>query len=91
MLTPLTPGTMKTSMEMLVPCVALTMPTFPSNSPFTAAATSSFCANDASYTEIIMALGPLTKLDVAAGNNALALVLATIGARGEGLGPQRSP
>ena len=42
------------------------------------------CGNDASCTEIIMALGPLTKLDVAAGNNALALLLATIGAGGAG-------
>ena len=42
------------------------------------------CANDASCTEIIMALGPLTKLDIAAGNNSLALVLATIGAGGRG-------
>mgnify|MGYP000847400726 FL=1 len=38
----------------------------------------SFCANDASCTEIILALGPLTELDVAAAANPLALVLATI-------------
>ena len=44
------------------------------------------CGNDASCTEIIMALGSLTKLDVAAGNNALALVLATIGAGWGGAG-----
>jgi len=33
-----------------------------------------------------MALGPATKLDVAAGNNALAWVLATIGGSGGGAG-----
>ena len=45
---------------------------------FAATATSLFCANDASCTEIILALGPLTELDVAAAANPLALVLATI-------------
>jgi len=39
-------------------------------------------SHHASCTKIIMALGPATELDVPAGNNALAWVLATIGGGG---------
>ena len=90
-LMPLTPETMETSRDVLVPSLALTMPVFASDpSFFASAATFSVGAINASAcTEIIMTLGPATELDVPAGNNALAWVLATIGGGAEGLGPRR--
>ena len=91
-LMPLTPETMDTSRDVLVPSLALTMPVFASDpSFFASAATFSVGAINASCTEIIMALSPATELDVPAGNNALAWVLATIGGGAEGLGPRRRP
>ena len=67
-LTSLTPDTTKTSVEMLVACVALTMPAFPSDPPFTSAATFSVYVIDDSCTEIALMLDPATKVDVAADN-----------------------
>ena len=60
----------------VAPSLALTMPPFPSDSPSKAAATSLFC--DESCTEIILALGPSTELDVSAAAIPLAWVLAAI-------------
>ena len=72
-LMPLTPETMETSRDVLVPSLALTVPVFASDPSFFASvATFSVGAINASCTEIIMALGPATKLDVPTGNNALA-------------------
>ena len=90
-LMPLTPETMETSRDVLVPSLALTVPVFASDPSFASAATFSVGAINASCTEIIMTLGPATELDVPAGNNALAWVLATIGGGVEGLGPRRRP
>ena len=81
-LTMLTPETMDTSRDVLVPSLAQTMPIFASDPSFPSAATFSVGAINASCTEIIMALSPATELDVPAGNNALAWVLATIGGGG---------
>ena len=82
-LMPLTPETMETSRDVLVPSLALTMPVFASDpSFFASAATFSVGAINASCTEIIMALSPATDLDVPAGNNGLVWVLDTIGGRG---------
>ena len=67
----------------VAPPLALTMPPFPSDSPSKAAATSLFC--DESCTEIILALGPSTELDVSAAAIPLAWLLAAIVGRWEGL------
>ena len=60
----------------VAPSLALTMPPFPSDSPSKAAVTSLFC--DESCTEIILALGPSTELDVSAAAFSLAWMLAVI-------------
>ena len=69
----------------VAPTLALIMPPFPSDSPSKAAATLLFC--DESCTEIIMAFGPSTKLDVSVAAIPLAWVLAAIvGGWGPNLG-----
>ena len=77
--------------SIIVPSLALRMPIFASDPSFASAATFSVDGINASCTEIIMTLVPATELDVPAGNNALAWVLATIRGRAEGLGPRRRP
>ena len=71
------------------PSLALTMPPFPSDSPSKAAATLLFC--DESCTEIILALGPSTKLEVSAAAILLAWVLAASVGRWGGGGTYDEP
>ena len=83
-LMPLTPETMETSRDVLVPSLALTMPVFASDPSFASAATFLVGAINASCTGIIMALGPSAELGVPVGINAFAWALATIGYGGAG-------
>ena len=77
-LIPPNPDTVMTSMVSCVVPVALTMPAFPSDPPFTAAATVSGGVNDALRAEIITALDPATESGAAASTVPLPWLLTSI-------------